>query len=330
MNVDSARQETVDVIYETLVSRGDWPLTLDIQQQLLQFNAVDLRRAMLDAAWLFQATDMRDAPGSVRLTYAGLCLASREEAREDATYVLRYVRAVGRLAMSSKNRTPIIGIQVVEEIGDAPSKHRFLLCEETMSGLGFSVHQSNNEGQWSITWDNRLVPLSSVETADALMQHMFGLGVAEHQVRHYPATKAPVPAVSARDRKLFRSLLRALPYRGSISFIQHANMAGFSFDCSKLQQMELFVTEWRDAEHRFQHPLLERARRILHLLCSRYFRYIGIWTFPTHDGLQTVPPEWEDEQPSRFRYVVDELHRMGGEIVHYHQELVSLAAVLIP
>jgi len=38
----------------------------------------------------------------------------------------------------------------------------------------------------------------------------------------------------------------------------------------------------------------------------------------------TVPPEWEDEQPDRFREVVNILHDSAEEIVKIHQNLVEL------
>jgi len=36
----------------------------------------------------------------------------------------------------------------------------------------------------------------------------------------------------------------------------------------------------------------------------------------------------EEEQPIKFRWVIDELHRMAAEIVRFHQEFVSLVTAL--
>jgi hypothetical protein len=126
------------------------------------------------------------------------------------------------------------------------------------------------------------------------------------------------------DLKLFSGFLKALPYEGCITFLEKQNMAGWSFDPRRLADLDLFFREWRDATHEFHDERLEEARKHLHDLVRKYLGFVALNTWPTHNGQQTVPPEWEHEQPDRFIEVVDTLHSLAGEIVSTHQELVRL------
>lgn len=212
-------------------------------------------------------------------------------------------------------------------MGDTVSDHRLLLCEATMKDLRRTVAMSTR-AKWSIAWDDQLMRLQHVEHADQLLEQILGISVFEYQARHYPETIGATSSLSERDRKLLKRFHKVLPFSGGIKFLAENSVAGLSFDPSELSDIFRFWHDWSDAAHQFSHPILERARRILHILVGQYQGYLAMWTSPTHNGRQTVPQEWEEEEPTKFRRVVDELHRMAGEIVHFHQEFVSLAAAL--
>src|SRR5205823_1370381 len=142
-----------------LVSQDAWPDALQIAQHLLDDHRVELRETMLDAGWLFPIDDLNALNGRIRLRFAGLCLVSDEAARRDTTYVLRAIRAVGRLA-SRHSRKSVKGNDIAEEMGDELSAHRSLLLESTLSGSGFSVDRpADAKEPWSIAWDDKLMPL---------------------------------------------------------------------------------------------------------------------------------------------------------------------------
>jgi hypothetical protein len=127
------------------------------------------------------------------------------------------------------------------------------------------------------------------------------------------------------DQALFRKFLRDIPTVGSISFIKDADMAGCYFPSARLEQLRTFWHGWENADHEFMDKQLEAKRKVFHTLVATYMKAIGTNTFPTRvEGFQTVPPEWETEQPERFNRVVDELHRLAGQIVEVHQDLVRL------
>jgi hypothetical protein len=127
------------------------------------------------------------------------------------------------------------------------------------------------------------------------------------------------------DRKLFQQFKQVLPSNGSIDFIDKQNMAGFSFHVGRLDDLYKFLHTWNDAEHEFLDKKLEEKRQRLLKLIAEYSHLIGMNTWQTHLGLQTVPPEWEDEQPERFLEVVTSLHDKAREIVVAHQDLVRAA-----
>lgn len=127
------------------------------------------------------------------------------------------------------------------------------------------------------------------------------------------------------DKALFEELRKDLPSKGSISFIDEWNMAGFSFSRSALDQLDLFDYKWDDAEHEFLDPELETLRKKLHVLVRSYLQFLSLNTWPTHGDFSTVPPEWEETQPERFDQTVTRLHNEAGEIVKTHQDLFRLA-----
>lgn len=127
------------------------------------------------------------------------------------------------------------------------------------------------------------------------------------------------------DRKLFDEFKETLPSKGSISFIDEQNMAGFSWPSSSLNQLNNFYHYWGDAEHEFIDPELEDMRSKLYNLIGNYLGQIAVNTFPTHNpDRQTVPPEWEETNPKHFFEVVSKLHETAGKIVQMHQELIRL------
>ena len=136
-----------------------------------------------------------------------------------------------------------------------------------------------------------------------------------------PARESPRPA----DKALFEELRKDLPSKGSISFIDEWNMAGFSFARSALDQLDSFDYKWDDAEHEFLDPELETLRKKLHGLVRSYLQFLSLNTWPTHGDYSTVPPEWEETQPERFQATVSRLHNEAGEIVKTHQDLFRLA-----
>lgn len=143
----------------------------------------------------------------------------------------------------------------------------------------------------------------------------------EHSGRRSKESKTS--KLAQRDKKLFKMFLKTLPSKGSVQFLREHNMAGFSFKRSELSDLQKLYYEWCDAEHEFSDTEMETKRKELHGCIGEYLNYLSINTWPTHiSGFQSVPSEWELEQPTRFTEVVEKLHSMASTIVEQHQELV--------
>lgn len=128
------------------------------------------------------------------------------------------------------------------------------------------------------------------------------------------------------DIKLFEELKQVIPSNGSIQFIDEHNMAGFSFQLSKLDDIHNFYYEWSNPEHMFLDEELETKKMILHEYIGEYIDLISENTFPTKtSGWQTVPPEWEVNDKEYFQKVVKSLHDLAGLIVKAHQDLFKTA-----
>ncbi len=151
-----------------------------------------------------------------------------------------------------------------------------------------------------------------VDTLRAIFEENLSVSVIE-----------PVPSFINQDKVLFEELLEALPSAGSIQFINENNMAGFSFDPARLNDLYKFAEEWKDAEHEFLDEELEQDRQHLHSLIQQYLYEIAKNTFSVGGGgLQSVPEEWEITQPKRFSDTVQLLHSLAGEIVDAHQAFI--------
>jgi hypothetical protein len=141
--------------------------------------------------------------------------------------------------------------------------------------------------------------------------------------KHYPQFRHGVDLVKAHDKKLLEELTKLLTSDGVIGFLDHTNMGGFSFQLAALDPLREFYYEWNKPEHEFINPELEALRKALWEKADAYTDIIAFETFPTHNlGRNTVPEEWEDEQPERFHRVVKTLHSLASEIVALHADLV--------
>lgn len=149
----------------------------------------------------------------------------------------------------------------------------------------------------------------------------------EKLFKHYPQLRPRNNSVQESDRGLFNELLQVLSSQGVIEFLRTNNMAGFSFRDENLDPLRKFYYEWNVADKEFLNPQLEQLRKELHIKTDKYLEIIAneTWTLGSRMHLRSVPQEWEYEQPERFERVVGALHKLAGEIVDVHQQLVRTA-----
>src|SRR5262245_47309332 len=142
--------------------------------------------------------------------------------------------------------------------------------------------------------------------------------------RHYPQLRQGTDPVTEHDKTLFDELIALLSSEGVIGSINRHNM-GFSFELDELNPLREFHARWNAPERTFIIPELDAARQALWLKAKEYLIAIATETFPTDTlGWQSVPEEWEEERPERFRHAVEKLHALAGEIVDLHADLVRV------
>lgn len=127
------------------------------------------------------------------------------------------------------------------------------------------------------------------------------------------------------DKELYDSILKDLTPNGSIYFLRTNNFAGFSFHLSSLDELEDFYQKYsNDPRFEFFHPEIEQKRKTLMADIGHFEDVICINTFPgNRDDLQTVPPEWEEKDPRRFREVVNSIHAAAQQVCIDYDDFVK-------
>lgn len=128
------------------------------------------------------------------------------------------------------------------------------------------------------------------------------------------------------DRATYKRLKEILPWDGSVHFVRTNSFAGFSFPLDRIDDLDKFVWECKDPTFEFIDSDLEGLRAELIAAILSFIHVIGSETFPSRNpGFNSVPPEWEDEQPERFWEVVNQLHEIGSQIGDTYDSLVKLS-----
>lgn len=139
---------------------------------------------------------------------------------------------------------------------------------------------------------------------------------------------SPAPQYTQQSAKIdgsvFLWLKEVLPWNGSIVFAKENNFAGFSFSRSKLDDFNRFLWQCDDPSHEFIDADLEGLRGQLIADIAKFVDLIGTNTWPLRDTTDrnSVPEEWEYEQPERFDRVVGEIHGLGKEIADCYVTMV--------
>lgn len=140
---------------------------------------------------------------------------------------------------------------------------------------------------------------------------------------HYPQFKLGDDPAKRHDINLWNELTTLLRSDGVIGFLDRTNMAGFSFREVELNPIREFYFKWNAPEREFIAPTLEKLKKELWSEVDAYYDLIATETFPANNPeFRTVPPEWEFEQPDRFRRVVNSLHSHAEKIVELHAGIV--------
>jgi hypothetical protein len=126
------------------------------------------------------------------------------------------------------------------------------------------------------------------------------------------------------DRKLFNEIKSILNEEHTIDFLRTNNFAGFSFDTDRLGKLYDIEHENKRPEFEFLNPKLECIKTEMIKNVSDFTSLISFETFPTSTGRQSIPEEWETEQPDRFYRVTNEISRLQHQIVDNYEDLIKI------
>lgn len=115
-----------------------------------------------------------------------------------------------------------------------------------------------------------------------------------------------------------------LPLNGSLLFIKDFNFAWFSFKTDKVNDLfYISDTQIDNPELKFLDKKLEKLKNELFIEIKWIVYEISSNTFPQWESMQTVPPEWEIEQPERFTEVVNKLHSHSSNIWLKYNDFIN-------
>jgi hypothetical protein len=206
-------------------------------------------------------------------------------------------------------------------------------------GTKIEVHHIREESEGGENTTENAIPLCFDCHADMRSydsKHPKGNKYAESELRRHRDNwfekikgnigVADKQSVVETDKQVYAILSKILPWDGSINFIRFNNFAGFSFECAALDDLSEFQHQCKNPTFEFIDPDLEAFRSSLLELINKYTLTIAVETFPTHNiGWNSVPEEWEIEQPERFYRVVTTLHEIAGQIVDTYEALMKTA-----
>lgn len=125
------------------------------------------------------------------------------------------------------------------------------------------------------------------------------------------------------DRETLETLLNLCS--GPIQFIRRRNFAGFSFDPKHLEGLERFLL-LTGAEYEFVDAELESLRTSFCDVSQNMMRLLMTNTFPVgNTGRQSIPQDWEIDQPKRFFEAVSEVHSGSDSVCTSYDQLVRVA-----
>ena len=127
----------------------------------------------------------------------------------------------------------------------------------------------------------------------------------------------------ALDRKIFQQIRNELlPQSGAISFLRYHSFGG-SFPNKSIENLDEIEYKNKKSDFEFINPELEKIKEKLIEKISYFTTTIGGETWSLKSDRQSVPKEWQHEQPERFKRVVNDLNSTAREICEIYDELIK-------
>lgn len=137
---------------------------------------------------------------------------------------------------------------------------------------------------------------------------------------------ASTPQYNESDKILYLKIKEIFSKNNCIEFVQINNFAGFSFDTR-------IFSPFHEFEHKCEYTLdfsfidseLEQQKLKLFLSIQKFTSIIASETFPAQTMYyNSVPSEWEYEQPDRFNRVVNNIHNTAKSIINNYKIFLQI------
>ncbi|MGL5257165.1 MAG: HNH endonuclease [Proteocatella sp.] len=126
------------------------------------------------------------------------------------------------------------------------------------------------------------------------------------------------------DRTVYKQIKEVLNRECFLDFIKTFNFAGWPFSLTLLNPLDEFLYLCESPEMEFIDSDLESILSELKYNLKRFRYLISVNTFSVGNNENSVPEEWEYEQPERFSKVVEEIHLFAKNSVESYANLVKL------
>ena len=145
------------------------------------------------------------------------------------------------------------------------------------------------------------------------------LGYQEYRVSSYGDT---------HDKNLYERFLTEFPSNGrSMRFLNDHDM-GTSYLAEQLEEFDLFVQNWRDAEHEFHNELLNSYLRVLQEKANAFAAFKAFNVFANAGGVRTMDLADFETDPKKLK-IKEMLNSMATEVYNAHQSLVRQGRKLL-
>jgi HNH endonuclease len=213
---------------------------------------------------------------------------------------------------------------------------RCCLCHK-FCGLKIELHHIDQKAEGGLdTYDN-CIPLCLDCHADMRSydhKHPKGTKYTPSELRRHrdgwysKVSSSPGSAYTAAsaemDRQIYVDIVKLLPYPTVMNLIETHDFGG-SFQSRIFGLLDEFLRRSEDPNMEFLDSDLEGTRVTLVNNIHEFVHYLAHHTWRTDKEWQSVPPEWQHEQPKRYDQVVDRINELSLKASASYRMLVREA-----
>lgn len=126
------------------------------------------------------------------------------------------------------------------------------------------------------------------------------------------------------DKKTFERLNELLPSKDLMYFIKHNGFSG-KFNDNLMIKTDTFLLECELPEFEFLDADLEGGKSELQIHFEKLDKLLYINTFGAGHDKQSIPREWEEEQPERFKKAITEISEVSSILHETYDSFIRLA-----